>query len=175
MQYARGFDLKRTRGWYRQGKFWHPDADQGTATVLFDIDRAHDISMERFVEPVIVTDSKTGDKVSRRAHFHGKHRGLWWQPPGMTIDTDDSIWIVEGCMDAIALNLNGQKAVAILSCYNFPEFNLEKYQNNNVEWIWALDNDPAGRTYIQKGVTRCHELGFCCISGIANACWQGLE
>ncbi len=56
LKYARGFDLARIKGWYRQGKFWHQKANKGTATVRFDIDPAHDIYMERLVEEVLITE-----------------------------------------------------------------------------------------------------------------------
>lgn len=144
---ARGFDISKIKGWYEQGKFWHPDADKGTATVRFYLDPDKTIYMERFVEQVTITDHDTGEKVKRKAHFKGSHRGLWWQPPGIEINDNDNIWIVEACLDAIALQLNGIKAVAILSCVNYPEKMLEQHKGKNINWVVALDNDKAGRNY----------------------------
>ena len=147
LKQARGFDISKIKGWYEQGNFWHPDANQGTATVRFNLDEQKTIYMERFVEQVTITDKESGEKVKRKANFKGSHRGLWWQPPGMVINENDEIWLVEACLDAIALQLNGIKAVAILSCVNYPEKMLEQYKGQNITWVVALDNDKAGRTY----------------------------
>ncbi len=160
MQYARGFDLASIKGWYRQGGFWHPDANKGTATVRFDIDRAHDIYMERFVEEILISD-EFGEKKPRRAHYKGAYRGLWWQPPDLQINHGDTIWLVEGCLDAIALQQNGQKAVATLSCVNYPDKQFAQHTSKKVTWVWALDNDPAGRRYLRKFIKRGREEGLC--------------
>ena len=159
LKYARGFDISRIKGWYRQGKFWHPKGNKGTATVRFDIDRAHDIYMERLIDEVTIT-SDSGEPSTRKAHFNGSHKGLWWQPPGMQINRGDTIWLVEGCLDAIALHLNGQKAVATLSCHNYPEKPLEQHKALNITWVWALDNDPAGKRYLKKWMHRGRTEGL---------------
>ncbi|WP_241086829.1 toprim domain-containing protein [Candidatus Vondammii sp. HM_W22] len=62
--------------------------------------------MERLVEEVLITEDSSEQK-ARKAHFNGSHYGNWWQPPGMQINKGDTIWLVEGCLDAIALHLNG--------------------------------------------------------------------
>jgi len=159
LRYARGFDLKSIKGWYRQEKFWHPHGDKGTATVRFDIDRDNDIYMERLIETVTITN-KDGSRTQRKANFHGKHGGLWWQPPGMEINENDTIWLVEGCMDAIALNLNDAKSVAILSCGNYPAKMLEEHKDKNIRWIFALDNDPAGKRYTKRWVKKAKEAEY---------------
>ena len=157
---ARGFDLNKIKGWYRQEKFWHPNGNKGTATVRFDIDRAQDIYMERLIEEIIVTDNE-GRQEKRKAHFGGAHRGLWWQPPGLTFKSGDTVWIVEGCMDAIALNLNGQKAVANLACRNYPEKSINNLQNKKrITFVWALDPDEAGRRYAKKHYQRAGAEGL---------------
>jgi len=153
MEIARGFNPAKLRGWYRQEKFWHPKGDKGTATVRFDIDREADIHMERLVEAVTVTN-EDGSRTLRKAHFKGKHGGLWWQPPGMVFKPNDTVWLVEGCMDAIALNMNGVKAVAILSCGNYPKIKLEEHKAKNITWIFALDNDAAGKRFTKKWVKK---------------------
>ncbi len=153
LKYARGFALKPIKGWYRQEKYWHPHGDSGTATVRFDIDRANDIYMERFVETVIVTD-KSGKRTKRNKNFHGKHGGLWWQPPGIELKDGDTVWLVEGCLDAIALNLNGIKAVATLSAVNYPGKMLEKYKDKKIRWVFALDNDKTGKKYTKRHVKK---------------------
>lgn len=160
MEIARGFDTKALKGWYRQENFQHPYGDKGTATVRFDIDRINNVFMERLIEPVTITQ-KDGSKKSRKAHFGGSHRGLWWQPPGLKIEKGDAVWITEGCLDAIALNLNGVKAVSMLSAGNYPENRIEAYKDLGVTWIFALDHDTAGRNatlkWVKKAVDADHK------------------
>ncbi len=159
MSFVRGLDISKIRGWYRQGHFKHGRGDRATATVVFDVDRAAGILMERFVETVRVTD-EDGDVDERKANFEGAHKGLWWQPPGMKVEDGDELWLVEGCIDACALHLHGTKAVATLSSSNFPGTVLEEIKNRDVTLVWALDNDKAGRYATRKHVKRAHEMGF---------------
>lgn len=159
MEVARGFNLQKIKGWYRQEKFWHPNGDKGTATVRFDIDRKTDVFMERFVETVIIRD-EDGKRTPRRAHFGGKHRGLWWQPPELTFNQGDKVWIVEGCIDAIALNLAGIKAVASLSAGNYPALKMEEHKDKNITWIFALDNDAAGKRFTKKWVKKARDAEY---------------
>lgn len=161
MERARGLDPARMGGFYRQESFWHPHgvAEKGSATVRFDIDRANDIYMERLVEPVTIRGSD-GTLTPRKAHFNGSYRGLWWQPPAMTIEEWDEVWLVEGCIDAISLFLNGQKAVATLTCTNYPARKLGEHGDKNIKWVWALDNDKAGRRYNVKHARTMREAGM---------------
>lgn len=161
MSFVRGFDITKIRGWYRQGHFKHPHGDRATATVVFDIDRSAGIFMERFVETVRVTE-KDGDIEDRKANFVGAHKGLWWQPPGLKIEDGDELWLVEGCLDAIALNLHGIKAVATLSCVNYPERALAAIKAKDVILVWGLDNDKAGHHYTRKHVKQAEADGFEC-------------
>lgn len=159
LQNARGFDISKIKGWYEQGKFWSQADDVATATVRFYLDDKRSIYMERFVEELLVTDIQSGEKKKRKAHFKGSHRGMVWMPPGMVIEEGDTIWIVEAVLDAIALHLNGIKAVATLSCVNYPEQILKDNQGKKISWVWALDNDNAGRKYIRKHVERMKAQG----------------
>ncbi len=154
LRYARGIDPARIGGWFEQGKYWHPDADRGTATVRFYIDRARTAYMERFVETVTLTDPETGERESRKQNFKNSHRGLWWTPPGQVIEAGDEVWITEAVLDAIPLALAGKKVAAILSCVNYPDKALEAYKSRHITWVWALDNDKAGRRHTLKHVAR---------------------
>lgn len=160
MEMARGLDPTKMRGWYRQEKFWHPEGigTKGTATVRFDIDRENNIYMDRFVEPVTVKEIDGTEKV-RKMDFGGKYRGLWWMPPGMTIDDGDEVWIVEACIDAASLRLAGIKAVAALSCGNYPARSLEEHLSKDVKWVWALDNDKAGRKHLTRHIKTMKKAG----------------
>ena len=146
MRAARGFDTSLINGWYTQGQYRNPNADKSTATVRFPL--ADGVYMERLVEEVSITEPETGMNTVRRANFKGKWGGLWWQPPTMTIEDGDEIWIVEGCLDAIALNLNGTKAVASLSAQHYPQKALAGLKGRKIKLVWALDNDHAGKSNI---------------------------
>lgn len=181
LRYARGFDLKPIKGWYRQEKFWHPHGDKGTATVRFDIDREKNIFMERLVETVNVKD-EDGDITRRKAHFGGKHRGLFWFPPGMKFEKDSTIWIVEGILDAIALWQNGVKAVCCLSAGNYPNVSMALHKDKNIRWIFALDNDAAGKRYTKKYVKAAKKDDYKCgsaqipsVRGMAKQDWNDLH
>ncbi|WP_233495342.1 toprim domain-containing protein [Thalassospira sp. 11-3] len=151
MDFVRGLDPKKTKGWYRQGKFTHSWGDRETATVVFDISRGENIFMERLIETVRITDPKTKKVDDRRANFGSvPYKGRWWTPPGQKLKDGDELWIVEGCIDAATLAVNGQKAAAILSAYNLPDIELDKLKQKNITLIWAMDNDVAGRRHIRK-------------------------
>lgn len=153
MDFVRGLDPKKTKGWYRQGKFTHKWGNRETATVVFDISRGENIFMERLIEPVRVTDPETKKIDDRRANFGSvPYKGRWWTPPGQKLKDGDELWIVEGCIDAATLAVHGHKAAAILSAYNLPDVELDKLKAKNITLIWAMDNDVAGRRHIRKCV-----------------------
>ncbi|WP_019646985.1 toprim domain-containing protein [Novispirillum itersonii] len=156
---ARGFDPLKIRGWYRQGQYSHHRGDRKTATVVFDIPGLPGVAMERLIEPVRVTDAD-GSVDTRKANFIGSHKGHWWHPPGFSVQDGDTLYLVEGCMDAIALTLSGVKAVATLSAGNFPGLALEALKDRKITLVWALDNDKAGRKYILRHAEAAHQLGF---------------
>ena len=160
MDFARGLDSTKMKGWYRQEKYWNPKGvgKTGTATVRFDIDLEAGVYMERFVEPLTIKQDD-GSTITRKQHMGGKYSGLWWHPPGMTIDPGDEVWLVEACIDACSLYLSGIKAVATFSAHHYPAKKLEEYKGVNIKWIWALDNDNAGRTAIRKHVRRMEKDG----------------
>lgn len=164
MTFVRGFDPKRIRGWYRQGRFSHPKGDRTTATVVFDIDRENGVFMERLVEPVRVKQADGTIEV-RKANFEGKLAGWYWMPPGQTV-TDGELWLAEGCLDAIALKMHGLQAATTLSSNFFPTKLLEKLDPKKVTLVWALDNDRAGNTYTRKHIKAAKELGFECRAAV---------
>ncbi|MEZ0150147.1 MAG: toprim domain-containing protein [Candidatus Reddybacter sp.] len=155
---ARGFDITRIKGWYEQDRWWSPDAvgNSGTATVRFLI--APGIYFDRFVEDMWVLDN--GEKKKRKAAFKGNFKGLAWCPPGQDIKQSDEVFITEGILDAIALILHGRKAIAILSCTNYPNQFFADYKSRGVRWVWALDGDKAGRKWTLKHHERARVEGF---------------
>lgn len=156
LYYVRGIDAKKIDDFYQMGEFAHPRANKKTYTLRFFLDSEKKIFMERFVEEVQILDENK-KPTSRRANFFGSHAGLAWQPPKQKIG--DSVYIVEGIIDAISLHLSGIKAVAILSCGNFPRSFLATIPKKT-HLVWGLDNDVAGTTAIKKHIAAAQELGF---------------
>jgi hypothetical protein len=147
----RGFPLERVSPWYEQGSYWNPNGDKGTATVRFWLNAEKTVYWERFVEPVTITD-KDGSQDVRQHSFSGAFKGLYWQPPGQTIESKDKIHICEGIFKAMALALKGYKAISIMSSGSFPENLLTEHDYKDVKWILALDNDNAGREATKKHI-----------------------
>lgn len=169
MNEARGLDVAHMRkyNYYTQENWWSSKAKSGTATVRFAIPGTDNSYMERFVDPVEIVNAD-GSRELRKQNFFGPHRGLWWQPPEMAINAGDEVWITEAIIDAISLYQNGIKAVATLSCSNYPSKSLEKCPPD-VKWVWALDNDKAGKSAIRKFVKRMRDEGRDVHAAIAPA------
>jgi len=94
MNLHRGLSTRQIKGAYRQSSFFSQKTNQGTATVLFDIDRANGIAMERFVDTLIIPDEH-GEPQERKQNFIGSHYGLFWNNPLQTINKDDTVYITE--------------------------------------------------------------------------------
>ena len=164
---VRGFGLDRIQGWYEQGKYWHPKGDRGTASVRFYLDAARLIYWERLIDDVTITEDD-GSQETRNKNFKGSFVGLWWQPPSLVINDGDEIFLVEGVLDAIALNLSGVKAVAIMSDGTFPNRSIKPHLGKKITWVLALDNDSAGREAIERHVKRLDKLGEQCSAALTS-------
>lgn len=164
----RGFEPSSIKGWYEQGKYWHPKGDKGTASVLFYLDDAKTIMWERLIDDVTITD-EDGSQEIRNKNFKGSFKGLWWQPPGLEVNEKDEIFWCEGILDAIALNLNGFKAVAIMSSGTFPHEAIKPHLGKQVKWIMAVDNDSTGRRCLKKHADRLREMGEQVRAAISSA------
>ena len=172
LEHARGLELNGIRDWYRQEYYKDNDRNIGTATVRFDLLGGG--WWERLIDQP--------GRFDRKARFAwGKsYQGHWWQP----LDTDfaslaacDSIWIVEGIFDALALRQAGVPAVSIMSCYNYPEHSLTALrkaiaelggENRGPSLVWALDIGAAGTEYTRKFVKRATEAGWVCSAAQVN-------
>jgi len=160
LQYARGFDLDKIRGWYTQESYFDAKINAGTTTVRFPL-------ASGWWERLIDHPERFGKK---KARFQpgGSYTGDWWKPPTLDIGQVVELWLVEGIFDAIALQHHGIAAVALLSCNNYPEKALQalRAQGQRPQLVWALDGDSAGRRYIRKWVARAREAGWHCTAAI---------
>ncbi len=157
---VRGFDVRHIQGWYEQGKYWHPHGDKGTATVKFFLDADNAVYWERLIDDVTITH-QDGEKEVRNKSFKGAFKGLWWQPPGFNVEEKDTVFWCEGILDAIALTLNGFKAVAIMSSGTFPSESIQPHLTKQVKWVLALDNDATGRRCLQKHARKLRDMDQC--------------
>ncbi|KAG0166197.1 hypothetical protein DFQ30_007468 [Apophysomyces sp. BC1015] len=157
MQFARGFDLARVRGWYTQESYHDARLNAGSATVRFALPNTY---WERLID----RPERFG-KQKARFQPGGSYAGTWWKPPTLSLSSSHEIWLVEGIFDAIALDYHGIAAVALLSCNNYPEqalADLLASSNPRPRLVWALDGDSAGRTYTKKWVRKAREAGWQC-------------
>ena len=155
---VRGLPLEKIKGWYEQSKYWHPHADKGSATVRFYLKEDKSAYWERLIDNVVLTH-EDGKKEVRNKNFKGSFQGLWWHQPGLNIKPKDKVYLVEGILDAIALNMNGFKAVSIMSSGTFPSESIKPYLGQEVRWVFALDNDTAGINAINKHLEQLESLG----------------
>jgi hypothetical protein len=158
MQFARGFELARVRGWYTQAHYRDDKAGADSATVRFAVGSTY---WERLID----RPERFGKK---KARFKpgGSYAGIWWKPPTLNLYGSDELWLVEGIFDAIALDHHDIPAVALLSCNNYPEQALADLlaggSGRRPRLVWALDGDRAGRGCTAKWVRRAREDGWEC-------------
>ena len=153
---SRGLDASRFSGHFEQAQFGHANCEpRATATVRFWVDKTAGVYMDRFIKPVMVTE-KDGSKDLRKQTFGGAYGGRWWTCSN--INQGDTVYITEACIDAMSLVSAGLKAVSILACGNFPRIELERLKSKQIEWVWALDNDVAGKKHMRRHMKRLQEL-----------------
>ena len=150
LQRVRGFDISKLTDWYTQGR--RKLADQTwVATVRFALCDGY---WERIIDTTAVA-ANDGDKAGIKAKM--TYKGNGWVPPGMTLAKHDRIYVVEGIFHAIALHLAGFKAIASISCNNFPWEVVEAHKGQTITWVIALDDDKAGHAYIPKYLRHLRE------------------
>jgi hypothetical protein len=172
--YQRGFNPEKLRTnnvpWFEQAQRVerHAVDEKGhtitasSETVRFYLDKDKTRWWEKFIQPI---QMESGEK---HTHFDGKrkddgsksiYKGDWWQAPiKYHFERDQEVYLVEGIFDAIALILAGKQAVALFSCYNFPEHSIKPHLGKNVRWVVALDNDIAGKKYAQRWRKRLFDM-----------------
>lgn len=155
LSHARGFELAHLAGMYSQEYYHDKELKIGSATVRFAV-------ADGYWERIIDKPHRFGKK---KAHFKfgTKYQGRWWKPATSELENAEQVWLVEGIFDAIALAHHGIKAVALMSCNNYPEIELKTF-NKDTKLIWALDGDSAGHAYTKKHYERAIEAGFTCFA-----------
>jgi len=158
---GRGFDLKRLKGTYTQESYVDHEKKLSTATVRFAL------AGGSYWERLIDHPERFGSMKARFAP--GKSRaGIWWQLPD-TEQMPETLWLAEGIFDAIALELNGIPARALLSSNNYPGLALDalaeqcsKAGHKRPVLVWALDHDVSGQGYTRKWVKKARDQGWKC-------------
>lgn len=159
LEYVRGFDVGMIGAWFTQENYVSSETGDTSATVRFEMPNGG------YWERLIDRASRFG-KMKARFKYKYSIAGQWWCPPDTDLHTVDELWIVEGVFDAIALVMNGIKAVSAMSCNNYPGEALkalaELRKGDLPTLVWALDNDPAAHGYLMRWVKLARELGFTC-------------
>lgn len=159
LQSARGFDLAKIAGWYRQENYYDARLKIGSATVRFAL------GGNDYWERIIDQPQRFGDK---KAHFNrgAGYAGTCWVPPGVAMPQDE-VWIVEGIFDSIAMLHHDIWAASAMSCNNYPHLFLKAIaeqcataERQRPRIVWALDGDPAGRRFMKKWVERSRNEGW---------------
>jgi len=158
MRDARGFDLAKIKGWYKQESYYDHKQGIGSATVRILLPGVG------YFERIIDQPWRFG---SRKATIHGEYKGHWWAPPGLDLSQIDELWIVEGIFDCIALNLAGIPAATSLCANHYPFTALDNLKGLTIdkgrpELVWALDGDKAGKKFTKQWVTRATAEGWIC-------------
>ncbi|MBI2306125.1 MAG: toprim domain-containing protein, partial [Rhodocyclales bacterium] len=179
LQYGRGFDLAKIKGWYTQESYFDRESKEGSATVRFALGGA--VWWERIID-------KPGRFGKRKATFRGEYGGTWWQPPtgigapkeAPSGGTPKELWIVEGIFDAIALLHHNLAAVAALSCNNYPALSLKGLAEqcaaagtDRPTLVWALDGDDAGRRFARKHCEQSRKDGWSAIAAVIPQTGRG--
>jgi hypothetical protein len=155
---ARGFELAKIAGWYKQESYYDHEKKIGSASVRFPL------GGNDYWERLIDRPQRFGNK---KAHFNAgcKYGGTCWSPQAAM--PPDEIWIVEGIFDSIALLHHDIWAASAMSCNNYPGTFLKAVaeqcktaDRKRPKLVWALDGDRAGREYTRKWVERSRKDGW---------------
>ncbi|HEX7928981.1 MAG TPA: toprim domain-containing protein, partial [bacterium] len=92
-----------------------------------------------------------------KTRAEGPFSGYAWEPPNFKPGA--SVWIVEACLCAISLNIQGIPAVASISAPHVPRDWLKKASELRWAVVIASDNDAAGKKAARAIAECCHDLG----------------
>ncbi len=159
LEFARGLDPWKMTGWFTQESYVNQESGESSATIRFPLPNGG------WWERLIDRPARFG-KMKARFKFQYSAQGQWWCPPSLDLTKVSELWIVEGIFDAVALVQNGIDAVSAMSSTNFPLEALkqlaEQRHGNLPTLVWALDNEPTARGYLQRWAKQATELGFEC-------------
>lgn len=159
LEFARGLDSWKMTGWFTQESYVNQETGESSATIRFPL--PNDGWWERLID----RPGRFG-KMKARFKFKYSAQGQWWCPPSLDLSKVEELWIVEGIFDAVALLQNGLDAVSAMSSVNFPVEALkqlaEQRRGNLPTLVWALDNEPVARGYLQRWAKQAAEMGFEC-------------
>lgn len=159
LEFARGLNAGKMTGWFTQENYVNHETNESSATIRFALPN------DGYWERLIDRPARFG---KMKARFKPKYssQGQWWCPPSVELATVKELWIVEGIFDAIALVQNDIDAVSAMSSVNFPiealKQLLEQRPGNLPTLVWALDNEPTARGYLQRWAKQATEMGFKC-------------
>lgn len=163
LEFARGLNTGLMSGWFTQENYFNQDLNEASATVRFALPNGG------YWERLIDRPSRFG---KMKARFKPKYsaQGHWWCPPTVDLATVEELWIVEGIFDAISLTQNNIAAVSAMSSNAYPARALEQLaelrKGNLPKLVWALDNEPTARMYLQRWARQSRELGFKCVAAL---------
>lgn len=179
MSQNRQFPLHRIGSWYSQETYRLPRTNRHLPTVRFYIDAKN----TRYWERLIGQAKSDGQRINfggPRKVLSENHadyadynntlvKGEWWTPPDQKIQKGDSVYLVEGIFHAIALTLKGYKAAATLMAGNFPALSIKKHLKKDIQWILALDDDPAGRKSMASHARKLDALGETALAALTDS------
>lgn len=185
MKYKRGFDLDVIGNWFEQESFYDPKTNLSCSTVRFWLDRDRNCYWERLIGQTKANGQRQNIRGNHRRlkmddpdydEFDGSVvKGMWWTPPNQGIGAGDTVYLVEGIFHAIALHLSGYKVAATLASGYYPELAVREYYGKSIIWVWALDDDNAGLTAMnkhRKTMERKGELTTMALTGSNTMDWD---
>lgn len=176
----RGFDLDKIRGMYKLGFSRPENGTRYYPCVEVPIEVPAELLPKgcTFKRLIDADDVRSAEKLGNaKAKIHGSYKGYGWVPPGMTFDPEDTIFITEGIFKAMAFLMIGKKAIAALSCSNFPREIIKKNTGKDIRWVVALDADHAGLEHAEKDLEELKamgESGFAAFPPSAGQDWDDL-
>ena len=143
LKYDRQFNLTLLGNVWQQGALPLKNGSFA-ATVKFPLWGNH--YWQRVLDTDLIPLLDVPEGQAKKARFSAgvKYSGKCWVPPNMQLQKGDSVYIVEGIFDAIALWMYDIKSIAAFSCNNLPTEFIEQHQALDIEWVLAYDADAAG-------------------------------
>ena len=149
---SRGIDPARIAGWYGQGSTKDPqDKNRSCPTLRFTL--ANGVAYHR----LIGKEGKNKNKIV--APFRGSY---WCRPEWEPKTFKGDLWMAEGVLNAVSLEMAGRRAVANLSTGHVPTVLLgsEGIRPGDVRVVIAQDADTAGEKSARVLAAACKERGI---------------